>query len=104
MAKFAGSVGFITEVESSPGIWTPSELVQVMYGDVLRTASTLQGSSGQNKNIVLQHRISLVGDPHAIMNFYDIRWVEYQGAKWEVTLIEVARPRIIVTLGGIWNG
>lgn len=104
MAKFAGSVGYITEVESKPGVWTPSETVRMMYGDVLRGAMVPQSTETFNKNVVLQHRISLVGDTHAFANFYDIRWLMYNGVKWEVTMIEVARPRIILTLGGIYSG
>jgi hypothetical protein len=26
------------------------------------------------------------------------------GTKWKVTEAEVQRPRIILTLGGVWNG
>ena len=57
-----------------------------------------------NKDVVLQHRISLIGDAHSFEYFYEIRWIEYMGIKWEVTLLEVARPRIIATLGGRYNG
>lgn len=104
MAKFAGSVGYVTETETNPGVWSSTENVRSMYGDVLRSASTFNSAEKINKDVVLQHRISLIGDAHSFEHFYEIRWIEYMGIKWEVTLLEVARPRIIATLGGRYNG
>lgn len=103
MAKYAGKVGYVTEEETSPGIWSAIETVRELSGDILRTASTFQGGEVAHKDRTLQNRISLVADAYALMNFYEIRWIEYAGAKWEVTLIDVVRPRIILTLGGIWH-
>lgn len=103
MAKFAGSVGYVTETEINPGIWSPAEEVRKMQGDVLRAASVFQGNGKVNEDITLQNRISLVGDSYALLNFFDIRWIEYMGVKWEVTMIDVVRPRIILTLGGVWR-
>lgn len=104
MAKFAGSVGYVTETETNPGVWTSTESIRSMRGDILRTASTTQGTDQINKDPVLQHRISLLGDAYAFANFYNIRWIMFKGVKWDVTLIEVNRPRIVVTLGGRYNG
>lgn len=101
MSKFAGSVGYVTEEEKVPGIWSAAEVVRRMQGDVLRAASVFQGAEKVNENITLQHRISLVGDHYSFEHFYEIRWIEYMGVKWEVTMLEVVRPRIIATLGGV---
>ena len=103
MAKYAGLVGYVTDEETDPGVWSANTTVRQMQGDVLRTASVAQGTDKVNKNIVLQHRISVVGDAYAFENFYAIRWLEFMGKKWEVTYAETARPRIILTLGGIWH-
>lgn len=104
MAKYAGNVCYVTEVESPPGVWRKEETVVRMYGDILRTASVFQGAERINKNITLQNRISLLANSIGMSNFYNIQWIEYLGTKWEVTLIDIVSPRIIVTLGGIWNG
>ena len=74
-----------------------------MKGDLLRTASVFQGTDKINENVTLQHRVSVVGDAYAFEHYFEIRWVEYQGMKWEVTMIEVVRPRILLTLGQRWN-
>lgn len=104
MAKYAGLVGYVTDEENPPGVWSANTTVREMRGDVLRAAFVPQGTDRVNKNITLQHRISVVGDAYSFENFYAIRWLEFMGKKWEVTMAETASPRIILTLGGIYNG
>lgn len=99
MARFAGLVGYVTQGESVPGVWSPVENPKQMRGDVIR-----QSSTSQNGDISLNHRVSLLGDAYAFSNYYNIKWVEVMGVKWAVTSVEIQRPRIIVTLGGLWNG
>ena len=103
MAKYAGNVGFLVEEETSPGVWSAIEILRRMKGDVLRASSSFQGGDKINKDTTLNHRISLVGDSYLYECFMDLRWVEYAGIKWEVGSIELARPRVIVTLGGVWH-
>lgn len=103
MAKFAGLVGYVTESETTDGVWTPVSNARMMQGDILRGASVSQNTEKVNKDVTLQHRISVIGDAFAYANFFDIKWVEYLGIKWEVTMIEIIKPRVILTLGGVWN-
>lgn len=103
MAKFAGQVAYVIEVESNPGVWSATEVIRMMQGDVLRAASIYQRAERVNSDVTLQHRISLVGDSYLYEHFYELRWVEYAGQKWEVTMVEFTKPRVIVTLGGIWR-
>ena len=103
MARFAGSVGYITQVESSPDVWTSDEVVRFMKGDVIRRSASTQNDDKVNSDISLNHRISLLGDAFAFDNYYNIKWVEVDGFKWEVSSVEIQRPRIIVSLGGVYN-
>jgi hypothetical protein len=98
MARFAGFVGYVTQVESVPGVWSPVENPKYMRGDVIR-----QSSTSQNGDISLNHRVSLIGDSYTFNNYYNIKWVEIGSAKWSVTSVEIQRPRVIITLGGLWN-
>ena len=104
MAKYAGLVGYVTQEESVPGVWSPVENPKLMRGDIIRQASSSQNDNKVNSDIALSHRVSLLGDAYAFGNYYNIKWIDIDGRKWEVTSIEIQRPRIIVTLGGLWNG
>lgn len=103
MAKFSGLVGYVTEEETVPGVWTPVEIPRKMRGDMLRQSSSTQNDDKVNSNTTLSHRVSLVGDAYAFGNYFYIKWIEVDGYKWEVNSVEIQRPRIIVTLGGPWT-
>lgn len=32
-----------------------------------------------------------------------MRYIEFMGAKWKITNIEVQYPRLILTVGGVYN-
>ena len=107
MAKFAGKVGFAsgqTESEDRPGIVEEQYEEHLMRGDVIRASKTEEESSSKYDTLRLNNRISVIADKYAYTNFMGIRYVWYMGGKWKVTEAEVQRPRIILTLGGVWDG
>ncbi len=104
MTKFAGKVGYVTQVETRPGVWMPSETVRPMRGDLIRQNANNINSGKVNGDVSLGHRVSLIGDAYAFDKYYHIKWIIIDGYKWEVTSIEIQRPRIIVTVGGMYNG
>jgi len=104
MTKFSGSVGYVTQTETVPGVWTPDEIVRQMKGDIIRQSSSSQNDDKVNSDVSFNHRVSLLGDAFAFGNYFDIRWIQINGRKLEVTSVEINRPRIVVTVGGMWNG
>jgi hypothetical protein len=104
MAKFYGKIGYAITTETAPGVWRPSIVEREYYGDVTRNLRRLESAQQVNDNINISNTISIVADPFAYENFYTMRYVEYMGAKWKVSSVEVQRPRLLLTLGGIWNG
>lgn len=104
MAKFYGNIGYIKTVEVDPGIWDEQVIVHPSYGDVERNTSRYQSSGGVNDDININNIISIVADPFANENFQHMRYVEFMGTKWKITNVEVKYPRLILTLGGVYNG
>lgn len=104
MAKFSGNVGYIIEEETAPGVFTQEPIERKMFGDILRASGSFGTGDKVNSDVRIQPRISVVGDAFAYTHFYDIRYVEYLGHKWDISYIEIQRPRIILTLGGRYNG
>lgn len=104
MAKFYGNIGYIQNVEIEPGIWGDQVTERLYFGDVTRNSSRFQSNGEVNDDINISNTISIVSDPYANENFQYMRYVEYMGTKWKITNAEVRYPRIILSLGGVYNG
>lgn len=104
MAKFYGIIGFAETVETAPGVWTENIVDYNYFGDIIRNARRLQSSDQLNDDINISNEISIVADPYANQNFHSMRYVEFMGAKWKITNVEVRYPRLILTVGGVYNG
>lgn len=104
MAKFYGKIGYAITKETTPGVWVEEIVERSYYGDVIRNIRRLQGSENLNDNINVSNEISIVADAFANQNFHSMRYVEYMGTKWKVSSIEVKYPRLILSIGGVYNG
>lgn len=104
MAKFYGEVGFFLTMETKPGVWSETSVPRNYSGDVIKNSLMLQSSDQVNDNMNVSSIISILSDPFAYENFHAIRYVEYMGTKWKVPSVEVQYPRLLLTLGGVYNG
>lgn len=104
MAKFAGFVGYATQTDDGNGIVTESYVEKKLRGDLLKAVKSYEEGTKVNDDITLSHRISIVADKYAYSNFDKIRYVVLYGVKWKVTSIEIIRPRLVLTVGGVFNG
>lgn len=109
MARFHGKVGFIRTIEydpiNHPSVWREESTEREYYGDVMRnTRRWDQNSGGTNENLVINNTISIVADSFANENIGAMRYVRWHGDLWSITNIEIQRPRIILTIGGLYNG
>ena len=105
MAKWFGKIGYSETVEGDSGKWMPEETVHEYFGDVIRNTTRWAGNSvSTNDNLTVNSQISIVADPFAINNFYSMKWIEFMGAKWKITNVEPQPPRLLLTLGDVYNG
>lgn len=105
MAKYYGTIGFnVGTNETAPGVWTEEIVEREYFGDFLRNSRRLDSAAQVNDNLNIANQISIVADPYACENFHAMRYITYMGAKWKVTNVEVQYPRLILTVGGIYNG
>lgn len=102
--KFYGSVGYAETVETKPGVWEEQIAERMYYGDFTRNTRKLQSSESINDNINVTNEISIVADPFANENFHSMRYIRFMGAKWKISSVEVQYPRLILTIGGVYNG
>ena len=104
MTKWCGVVGFTDTVETEPGLWELRVELRLYYGDLIYDRWKRENSGGINDNIDLSHQVSIVADPYAIDHCSSIVFVECMGEKGKVTNVEVQYPRLILSIGGVWNG
>ena len=104
MAKFYDVVGFAISKETAPDIWKDEIVEHSYYGDVQKNTRRWQGSETLNDNLEANLTVSIVADAFASENFQQIKYVRYMGSYWKVPLAEPQYPRIILTIGGVYNG
>ena len=104
MPKFFGKVGFGMTQETSPGVWVDKITERNYRGDITKMVRRLEGSEYLNDNLTVGNTISILADAFANENFFAIRYVQWAGARWKVSNVEVQRPRLILTLGEVYNG
>ena len=103
MAKFYGVIRFSETKETVPGVWEEIVTDRNYYGDVIRNVRKYQAGSGVNDDLNINNEISIVADPFAYENFHSMKYVVFMGAKWKITSVEVQYPRLILTIGGVYN-
>lgn len=105
MNKFYGNVGFIEYVEIEPGYWDHETVEHKYYGDWIKFSGKFRvNSDSTNDDKDVASTLSIVADPYAEQHFSDLRYVEFGGKQWKVTAIELQYPRLILTIGGLYNG
>lgn len=104
MSKFYGEIGYAVTKETAPGVYTETVEKRSYHGDLLRNSRSMQSSGQVNDNINISNEISIVADPFAMENFHSMLYVNYMGANWKVSNVEVRYPRLILTIGGVYNG
>lgn len=104
MAKFRGAVGYGHSAQSSPGVWKDVITEKRYFGDVTRNSRQMIDGEKLNPDLSVQNSIEIVADAYANDNFFAIRYVEWAGSLWTVSEVTVQRPRLIMRLGGVYNG
>lgn len=104
MAKFSGKVGFAEEVKIRPGVTDERIVERKLYGDVLTNGRRLEGTDKVVPDISTNNRISVFADSYANEHAFAMRYVEWAGVCWIVDNVDIQRPRLILTLGGVYNG
>lgn len=103
MPKYYGTIVFAKTRETAPDVWTEEITEREYSGDVLRIQRRWQGSEHLNDDLTISNKLSILSDPYAYNNFQSIRYATWMGAKWKVTSVEVAYPRLLLDLGGVYN-
>lgn len=103
MAKYHGQIGYAVSKETAPSVWTEEYVERTYDGDFMSNSRNLQSSGDLNDNVTVSLKISIVSDPYAYQNFHTMRYLEWMGTKWKITSVDPVYPRLILTVGGVYN-
>lgn len=104
MARFYGKVVYSSTDDVGGGIHKPVFTPMFYKGDVIRQSKSFDSEDKINDDIRVSNSISIVADAYAMNNFHAILYVEWAGALWKVTDVEVQSPRLILRMGGKYDG
>jgi hypothetical protein len=105
MAKFCGPIGYAIPTETRPGFWEDVIEEHTLFGDVLRDGARWSASpDSTNDDLTLNSQFSVVADPFAQNHFSNMKYIRYMGANWKITSVEPKSPRLIISVGGVYNG
>lgn len=103
MTKFYGPIGYAETKETVPGTWVEEISERTYFGDILKFTKRDQAGENLNDNLTVENRISIVADPFAYEHFHHMRFVRWMGVAWKITKVDVQRPRLILSIGGVYN-
>lgn len=107
MSLFYGSIGFVETVEEpvGSGIWVEKPIEKQYRGEVSKYGKRWDSGSQQiNPNLTITNTISIVADPFLSNHLYSLRYIKWLGGYWEVSSVDVEFPRLILSIGGVYNG
>ena len=104
MGKFYGVIGYSETTDMGSGVWKEVITERNYYGDVTKESRRLVSRDSLNDDVVTSNIISVVADPYAYEHFHNIRYITWMGVKWTVSMVVVQRPRLVLSLGGVYNG
>lgn len=104
MAKFYGPVGYIDYETTGVDIISEKPIERMYKGDLISNTRRTSNGEGINDTVTINNRISIVADPYAMNHIHAMRYVKWAGVNWKVDSVDVEYPRIIMTLGGVYNG
>lgn len=102
MAKYYGNIGFATQTETSPGIWEDTIVERPYKGDILRSGRKWDETENLNDNFAITNEFSIVADTFLYSHVPDMRYLTYLGSKFKITSVSIERPRINISVGGVY--
>lgn len=102
MAKYYGNIGFAVQAETSPGVWEDVIEDRPYKGDVLSNSRRFDPSENVNDDFVLSNRFSIISDAFLYSHIPAMRYLEFMGSKFKIVSVTINRPRVDISVGGVY--
>lgn len=104
MTKCSGVIGYTLSVETQPGVWTDTPTEKKYYGDIVRDNRRIVDNSQINDNVNISNNISIVSNKFMLENLAFMKFITFMNSKWKINSVDIKPPRLIITIGGLYNG
>ena len=105
MAKFHGEIGYVIKQETEPGVWADKVVEKPYTGSIIKNVHRNESSGDVNDNFTVNNIFSIVAsEPFAYDNFQSMTYIRWLAKVWKIASAEIDRPRILLTIGGVYNG
>lgn len=104
MAKFYGAIGYAHSDEVVPGVWEDVIVEKKYRGDVVLDQRRWRTEEKVNDDLNLDNSISILADTYAYNNIGTMKYIVWKGVAWKIQSFIINRPRIVIQIGGIYNG
>lgn len=102
--KWYGKIGYALTEDDDYGVWTPTMTWKQYYGDVQRFSRHVENGQTVNDNLNIGNTISILADPYTLRNIGYMKCIEWMGTLWEISSIDISYPRMVLSIGGVYNG
>lgn len=102
MARYYGNIGFAIQTETKPGIWEDSIEERPYKGEVIRNGRRYENGEGINDNFTITNSFSIISDAFLYSHIPAMRYLEYLGSKFKIVSVDIDRPRVILSVGGVY--
>ena len=103
MPKCSGVIGYALAGETQPGVWTEGITEKRYIGDIIKDNRRIVDQGEINGSINISNNISVISNRFMLDNMAYMRYLTFNNSKWKISSVEIKPPRIIITLGGLFN-
>jgi len=106
LSRFFGPIGFVTMAEQpeGSGIWEEIPVEKNYRGEISKNSRRWDNGEQLNKNLNINNTISIVADPYISNHLMELRYIKWLGGYWEISSVDVQTPRLVLSIGGVYNG
>lgn len=105
MSKWHGIIGFSTQERSSdhPSVVKNKLVEKPYYGEMDAYAKRWQNGTGTIDDLNVTAQLSVIMDQYLTQHIGEISYISWYGQKWKVTSVQPGHPRMIISIGGVYN-
>lgn len=104
--RYSGNIGFGTTslINGTIDCYETTITEKPYKGDVLSYGKRYNFADSINGEVTITNVISVIADKYLIENFALANYITWNNVKYQISSIEVKAPRLLITLGGLYNG